>query len=486
MTTRDLERAPFTSWQLHWLAQELQKHDAGEREPYLYHISIALHRIADQVESALTPAPAATDGEKRRPTIAELEAILARPSGEAQGRCETTLTERFAYPECKCGTYPENLGPCKTWETGANPERCVYCDHKIECHKAVTVPTESSQEDGQRIRPDLNKTEPSAASANAVPIDETIQMRLGKIAESILSVDGDRDLDFPSGLTVDAVCAIAKELQQIAKAVDKLEVLAAPYKAEIERLTFRVTNQAVSIKWYQAEYDRLRAPASEGENHGAVKMTEDQIKHMISRFLFWRLPENFSPDAGISFKKMFNENTDRPMKHEPTGTNLFDVTQTEAMVRHMIDGLPAPAPSEAGGAMPEWESLRKLAEKALKVAPAPWHHDTVKCEGSYGSGPNPSTGFDAYQLLAYVNGKWLSICDSLNSDITVVEEDHDEDGKNAWDESARHIFAFLAAANPETVLTLIRSAVPLRDTGKLVSALEDTREALMRKFSFRN
>lgn len=69
-------------------------------------------------------------------------------------------------------------------------------------------------------------------------------------------------------------------------------------------------------------------------------MTEDQIKTMVDRFLSWRLPENFSPDAGISFKATFNENTAHPMKHEPTGTNLFDVIQATAMVRHMIEGLP--------------------------------------------------------------------------------------------------------------------------------------------------
>ncbi len=27
------------------------------------------------------------------------------------------------------------------------------------------------------------------------------------------------------------------------------------------------------------------------------------------------------------------------MKHEPSGTNLFDATQADAMVRHMIEGL---------------------------------------------------------------------------------------------------------------------------------------------------
>ncbi len=50
--------------------------------------------------------------------------------------------------------------------------------------------------------------------------------------------------------------------------------------------------------------------------------TDKQIKHMVDRFLGWKLPENFNPGGGISFKKTFNEH--HPMKHEPTGTNLLD------------------------------------------------------------------------------------------------------------------------------------------------------------------
>lgn len=69
-------------------------------------------------------------------------------------------------------------------------------------------------------------------------------------------------------------------------------------------------------------------------------MTEDQIKHMVNRFLAWRLPESFSPDGGISFKRTFNEHTAHPMNHEPSGTNLFDFQQATAMVRHMIEGMP--------------------------------------------------------------------------------------------------------------------------------------------------
>jgi hypothetical protein len=67
---------------------------------------------------------------------------------------------------------------------------------------------------------------------------------------------------------------------------------------------------------------------------------EDQIQHMVDRFLQWKLPDNFAPDGGISFKKTFNEHTAHPMKHEPVGTNLFDATQAEAMIRYMVEGLP--------------------------------------------------------------------------------------------------------------------------------------------------
>ncbi len=81
-------------------------------------------------------------------------------------------------------------------------------------------------------------------------------------------------------------------------------------------------------------------------------MTPEQIAHMVNRFLGWRLPENFNPDAGISFKAEFNENTPWPMRHEPTGTNLFDATQADAMVHHMVDGLPpSPTPTGQGTAM---------------------------------------------------------------------------------------------------------------------------------------
>jgi hypothetical protein len=65
-------------------------------------------------------------------------------------------------------------------------------------------------------------------------------------------------------------------------------------------------------------------------------MTEEQIKHMVERFLAWRLPEDFNPDAGITFTPNYNVGTAFAMRYKPVGTNLFNYAQAEAMVRHML------------------------------------------------------------------------------------------------------------------------------------------------------
>lgn len=69
-------------------------------------------------------------------------------------------------------------------------------------------------------------------------------------------------------------------------------------------------------------------------------MTEEQIKHMRDRFLFWKLPATFKPDCGIHFdadaaKKLSPSNH----RYEPVGTNLFDAAEAEAMVQHMVEGM---------------------------------------------------------------------------------------------------------------------------------------------------
>lgn len=70
-------------------------------------------------------------------------------------------------------------------------------------------------------------------------------------------------------------------------------------------------------------------------------MFKDQIKHMVDRFLGWKLPSDFNPDNGISFERLAGTNGPHPFVREPSGTNLFDATQATAMVSYMIEGLPS-------------------------------------------------------------------------------------------------------------------------------------------------
>ena len=85
-------------------------------------------------------------------------------------------------------------------------------------------------------------------------------------------------------------------------------------------------------------------------------MTESQIKHMVSRFLAWKLPANFNPDGGVAFSPVSNAGTPYENLYEPSGTNLLDAVQAEAMVRHILEGLPAPekVPRAAGVEYPQY------------------------------------------------------------------------------------------------------------------------------------
>ena len=66
-------------------------------------------------------------------------------------------------------------------------------------------------------------------------------------------------------------------------------------------------------------------------------VTNDQIRHMVERFLGWKLPADFSPDNGVSFQKPTGVNA---AAHWPSGTNLLHYDQAFQMVRYITDNLP--------------------------------------------------------------------------------------------------------------------------------------------------
>jgi hypothetical protein len=61
-------------------------------------------------------------------------------------------------------------------------------------------------------------------------------------------------------------------------------------------------------------------------------VTED----MVDRFLRWKLPQDFVPDAGISFLPM----GERASHHWPIGTNLLHAGQAKEMLEEVVASAP--------------------------------------------------------------------------------------------------------------------------------------------------
>lgn len=70
-------------------------------------------------------------------------------------------------------------------------------------------------------------------------------------------------------------------------------------------------------------------------------MNEAKIDKMVDIFFGWKLPDDFSPDAGISFEREHSveymaKRGKPPMRHKPIGTNLFTADQARAMIKNML------------------------------------------------------------------------------------------------------------------------------------------------------
>jgi hypothetical protein len=63
-----------------------------------------------------------------------------------------------------------------------------------------------------------------------------------------------------------------------------------------------------------------------------MKVTDE----MVNRFLGWRLPLDFAPDAGVTFNRTMANGAPRPEAWWPVGTNLLTFDQARAMLEHVL------------------------------------------------------------------------------------------------------------------------------------------------------
>lgn len=120
--------------------------------------------------------------------------------------------------------------------------------------------------------------------------------------------------------------------------LERLEIFhnyIGPYGDSV-RLCRRLADR---LRAAEAERDRLLEGIQlcEQARKGERKMDEKQIDEMVNRFLGWKLPKDFAPDAGISFKPATLPST--PMNYEgywPVGTNLLNADQARDMIKHVL------------------------------------------------------------------------------------------------------------------------------------------------------
>jgi hypothetical protein len=100
------------------------------------------------------------------------------------------------------------------------------------------------------------------------------------------------------------------------------------------------SGEAVDVEFLQAALDA----AIKDANHYRA-MAEASIQGAVNRFLGWKLPADFAPDCGISFKR--ESDYEHPefgrTKYEPIGTNLFHAEQAKAMFEYCLAGSTSPA-----------------------------------------------------------------------------------------------------------------------------------------------
>lgn len=119
-----------------------------------------------------------------------------------------------------------------------------------------------------------------------------------------------------------------------------IELLAKKITSDLKSEdALRFTQAALNLAHVAATVANTKAnyPLS-GTAAGAAmpEPTSPVTNDMVSRFLAWKLPADFAPDCGISFKPEWGYPGEACRKYEPTGTNLFHAGQARAMLEHIL------------------------------------------------------------------------------------------------------------------------------------------------------
>lgn len=106
------------------------------------------------------------------------------------------------------------------------------------------------------------------------------------------------------------------------------------------------------------------------------------IDQMVNRFLAWKLPADFGPDAGIKFTPHHMQQPYGP--YWPTGTNLFTAPQAAEMFRHCASGIDRVVCDVLAEHQRQIESEGQLPERDDEHCLGEWAMAAACCAGNAG------------------------------------------------------------------------------------------------------
>lgn len=168
-----------------------------------------------------------------------------------------------------------------------------------------------------------------AAMRSAVPSGaaEALEGPSNKRAEQRVIMTADADLRA-------ALLAAYKEVDRVVELSDGEDAL----RERMSDLLTRVANALRGEPGPLAAHSWHDLPERAAAAIAARGVTDE----MVTRFLGWKLPADFNPDCGVSFKQTHSESGPwGPQKHEPIGTNLLNADQARAMLEHVLATPPA-------------------------------------------------------------------------------------------------------------------------------------------------
>lgn len=165
----------------------------------------------------------------------------------------------------------------------------------------------------------------------------------------------------PSRGVVDEVA----ERRALNKALDALDALSERWATEIgldamcaslaKAADIPAAIRAMAVQsWVEGAY------AGRTSHQAAAMPAVPDIGGMVNRFLGWPLPDDLTPDCGISFEPISSKGTKWESRRKPIGTNLLTAVQARAMLEYVL----------AVGAPTAQQPLDGSAEARLVDTPA--------------------------------------------------------------------------------------------------------------------